>query len=148
LNKQRHIPSANNAPIKGAINEARDSVKILLMKKLAWLIIASYTLLLLQPVMPVLMDVIAHTFWEQQHILTVHEEHGKFHVHQEMVKAGSHNHKHLVESNKYEVIAYLAAPIVTSAIVEHFYVERKIYSCYLCNYLYRPECKDYPPPKA
>ncbi len=118
------------------------------MRKLAWLLIFSYTLLLLNPVMPVLMDLMAHTFWEQQHMLTVHEVNGKFHVHQEVSKAAHHSHKESTNSSKYEVLAYVSQPTTVSNNEPVAYFER---TCYPSLAIYFPSSSslsDYPPPKA
>ena len=37
-----------------------------------------------KPVIPAIADLLAHTFWPYQHINTVHFEHGKYHLHQEL----------------------------------------------------------------
>ena len=83
-------------------------LKKLLMRRLTWLVIFSYTLLILKPAMPVFMDALAHTFWEQQHLLVVHEVHGKFHVHYEMLKASHPSDKDKQASeNKSGIEEYL-----------------------------------------
>ncbi len=43
-----------------------------------------YSFSLIKPVIPLLNDVIAHTFFKMQHLATVHFENGKYHVHQEV----------------------------------------------------------------
>ncbi len=71
----------------------REPLKKKLMRDLAKATLFSYILLVLNPVMPVVADKIAHTFWEKYHLLTVHEINGKFHVHMEMAKAATQSEK-------------------------------------------------------
>jgi hypothetical protein len=39
---------------------------------------------LIKPVMPIVNDVLAHTFYKMQHLASVHLENGKYHVHSEL----------------------------------------------------------------
>jgi hypothetical protein len=43
-----------------------------------------YVFALLKPVMPLVNDIIAHTFYKMQHLATVHYENGKYHLHAEL----------------------------------------------------------------
>lgn len=55
------------------------------MKKIAlYIILFSYTTILLNPVAPYIADMVAHSFYLNQHIATVHYENGKLHVHKEV----------------------------------------------------------------
>ncbi len=50
------------------------------------LLLAVYVLSIFKPLGPLVEDTLAHCFWEMQHIVTVHEEHGHFHMHVEMAE--------------------------------------------------------------
>jgi hypothetical protein len=50
------------------------------------LLLTVYVLSIFKPLGPLVEDTLAHTFWEMQHIVTVHEEHGHFHMHIEMAE--------------------------------------------------------------
>ncbi|HSZ84725.1 MAG TPA: hypothetical protein VK787_01770 [Puia sp.] len=50
-------------------------------KALIYIVLFSYTLIIIRPTVPIIADIIAHTFWYSQHIATVHFENGKYHVH-------------------------------------------------------------------
>lgn len=52
-----------------------------------YLLLAVYAFALVRPILPVVTDVVAHTFFKMQHIATVHVENGKYHVHIELEKA-------------------------------------------------------------
>jgi hypothetical protein len=54
---------------------------IQMKKAVIYIILFSYSLMLLRPTVPFIADIIAHTFWYSQHIATVHVENGKYHVH-------------------------------------------------------------------
>jgi hypothetical protein len=56
-------------------------------KALLYLLIFSYSTMLLKPVLPVISDKIAHIFWYSEHMATVHYEHGQYHVHYELYEA-------------------------------------------------------------
>ena len=53
---------------------------------LSRVLLVAYTLFLLKPVMPVVGDMLAHAFWKNVHIATVHVENGVAHVHYELAK--------------------------------------------------------------
>ena len=63
------------------------------MKATARTLLVAYVLFLLKPAMPVLMDKLAHTFWENVHIAVVHRINGKEHVHYELRKAAAGSEK-------------------------------------------------------
>jgi hypothetical protein len=69
------------------LNCAGEPFRKKLMRDITGLILVCYTLFVLNPVMPIFADILAHTFWEKEHLMTVHKSHGKFHVHFELVKA-------------------------------------------------------------
>ncbi|MCW3084508.1 MAG: hypothetical protein JWP12_1874 [Bacteroidetes bacterium] len=53
-------------------------------KVIVYTFLCIYSFALLKPVMPIVDDVIAHTFYKMQHLATVHFENGKYHVHTEL----------------------------------------------------------------
>ncbi len=56
------------------------------MKQIAlYLILFSYSMVMLKPVSPYISDAVAHIFSYTQHMATVHYENGKMHVHKEIV---------------------------------------------------------------
>ncbi|MBS1685814.1 MAG: hypothetical protein JSS76_13780 [Bacteroidetes bacterium] len=64
--------------------------KAIMMVKASKFILFFYILSVFRPVVPLVSDAIAHTFYEQQHIMQVHEVNGKFHIHDEIGKSLSH----------------------------------------------------------
>lgn len=56
-------------------------------KALLYLLIFSYSTMLLKPVLPAISDKIAHIFWYSEHMATVHYAHGQYHVHMEYTDA-------------------------------------------------------------
>ena len=50
-------------------------------KALIYILLFSYTFMLLRPTVPLIADALAHTFWYSQHMATVHFENGQYHVH-------------------------------------------------------------------
>ena len=57
-------------------------------KTIAIVLICCYSMALLKPLFPLVADFMAHTFWEPEHMATVHYENGQYHVHVEMKNAG------------------------------------------------------------
>jgi len=43
-----------------------------------------YVFALIKPIMPIINDVLAHTFFEKTHLATIHYENGKYHMHLEL----------------------------------------------------------------
>jgi len=56
------------------------------MKKLILhIVLLSYMVVMLKPVLPYVSDLVNHVFFYTQHMATVHYENGKYHVHKEIV---------------------------------------------------------------
>jgi hypothetical protein len=55
------------------------------VKKIAiYILLSFYVFAQLKPVIVVVEDVLAHTFWKMQHMATVHYENGHYHIHTEL----------------------------------------------------------------
>lgn len=61
--------------------------KMKLRRDVAYLTLLSYFLLIFNPVMPIIADKMAHTFWEEYHLITVHGVYGTGHVKAELDKS-------------------------------------------------------------
>lgn len=56
------------------------------MKRIAlYIILFSYSMVMLKPVSPYITDTFEHIFNYTQHMATIHYENGKYHVHKELV---------------------------------------------------------------
>ena len=53
----------------------------------AYYLLLLYTIIVCKPHLPVVRDVLAHTFWAQAHIVEVHHHHGAAHLHYELKEA-------------------------------------------------------------
>lgn len=53
-------------------------------KALVYLMLVVYVFGLIKPAMPLIKDVLAHSFFKTQHMATVHYEHGRYHLHLEL----------------------------------------------------------------
>ena len=58
-----------------------------------YLMLGIYTFGLIKPVMPLVKDIIAHTFFESSHMATVHYENGRYHIHLELKEEVKNNAK-------------------------------------------------------
>jgi hypothetical protein len=53
-------------------------------KGLIYLMLSVYVFGLIKPVMPLVNDVLAHTFFKNSHMATIHYENGRYHMHLEL----------------------------------------------------------------
>jgi hypothetical protein len=121
--------------------------KIVMMGKASRFLLFFYVLSIFQFAVPVLSDMAAHTFWEQKHILTVHEVSGRFHMHQELANNIHQSDKQQSQENKSEIVQYIAAqPLTTDA--PRYTTFISIYRIYS---FFHPDLRqdiDSPPPQA
>ncbi|MBS1595252.1 MAG: hypothetical protein JST90_13130 [Bacteroidetes bacterium] len=108
MNKQ--LPSHPCKPLSRAVYLRRE--KALMMGKLSKFILFFYVLSLLRPAVPMVADFVAHTFYEQEHIMMVHEVKGKFHIHDEIGKKLSHNEQEKGNITSVDMVEYCHAAIV------------------------------------
>ena len=117
-----------------------------MMGKAAKALLFFYVLSMFQFAVPILSDMIAHTFWEQRHILTVHEVDGKFHMHQELAKSIHQSDKQQSQENKCEIPQYIAAKLfVLNDLSHHSFIS--IYRIYSFYYPDLRQDIDSPPPQ-
>jgi hypothetical protein len=74
----------------GAAPLTSEPLRKKLQKDLARLTLFAYVLLVFNPVMPLIADKMAHTFWLEYHLVTVHHVYGDGHLHLEMVNNAKH----------------------------------------------------------
>lgn len=55
----------------------------------AYYLLLLYITVMCKPIIPLVQDVWAHAFYEQEHIATVHHQNGQNHVHYEVAKAAN-----------------------------------------------------------
>jgi hypothetical protein len=125
------------------------SFKKKLMRDAACLVLFSYGLLIFNAFIPIAADAVAHTFWEKEHLLTVHKVNGKYHVHVQIVnnakqsgsdkssgnlKFGSEDYSHLLFTGHYSFA--------------HSLVTKQSHFTYQSDFPVSHPDKDYPPPRA
>jgi len=69
------------------LNGGGETCRKKLMRDVTGLVLLSYTLFVFNPIMPIFADIVAHMFWEKEHLMTVHKFHGKSHVHFDLLNA-------------------------------------------------------------
>lgn len=76
-------------------------------RTLVYALLYVYSFGLLKPIVPVVNDVIAHTFYKLEHMATVHYENGKYHLHAEIASEVPDNGepKSSSAASVYEVLA-------------------------------------------
>ena len=121
-----------------------------LMKFCTRLVMISYALLMLKPVMPILLDNMAHSLWAKQHYRLVHKHGGEEHVHlelQKIVKEDAQDNREAKHKFQSETTPHLAATAPAFQPVKHFH-SRQIYADYACSYPVIYAVPDYPPPRT
>lgn len=115
------------------------------------LLLFAYALFVLKPVMPILIDNLAHTFWKNVHIAVVHKVNGKEHVHYELARAAKDLDKEKsggkVKTETEQSSYLIAAPIPALKAVIAYYIPEKyrVFSSLLPDSFQE---HDYPPPKC
>ena len=133
------------------IRLCQERVGLDLMKFVTRLVMISYASLLLKPVMPILVDNMAHALWAKQHYQVMHKHGGKNHVHKEMQKiakedaGGSSEAKHKVQS---DTTPHLAATSPAYSAGKQAHHSLLIYAEYACSYPVTESLPDYPPPRV
>ncbi len=121
------------------------------IRTVARVLIIAYALFLLKPVMPILLDGLAHTFYKSVHIAVVHRVHGKEHVHYELRKAAAESEKEgLGQKRKLVVedeVGALSGALMIATPTALYALSAKAQSCYLYGRYSTDMSRDYPPPK-
>jgi hypothetical protein len=99
--------------------------------------------------MPVFADIVAHTFWEKEHLLTVHQANGKYHVHFQIRSIEKQSGKDKATGNSKfgsENALHLITNIVYNFSNTH--LTSSYYTICLCNYSFSYVYAHYRPPLA
>ncbi|MBL7702173.1 MAG: hypothetical protein JNM14_07980 [Ferruginibacter sp.] len=120
------------------------------MKKLILhIVLLSYTVVMLKPVLPYVSDFINHILFYKQHMATVHFENGKHHVHKEIVDNTKKDasQKEIPAAKKDNTttdhISFLQKE-PAAALTVNGIIQIPVSTALLHNYL----SGDYPPPRA
>ncbi len=126
------------------------STKQNFFKDIAILTLLSYLLFSFNTCIPLFTDLLAHTFWEKEHLAIEHKLHGKNHTGLEIVKISNETAKEKATGNSKintkdcnHILAFTIKICTTITITE-----TSIYSFYQRQYSAQPINKDYPPPRA
>lgn len=127
-----------------------DNIIIVKLKKIiSYLVLFSYTIIILKPVLPVASDTLAHVFWKLEHISTVHSHDGDDHVHQEIIKTEAQDKQGKTTiPPRYEVSVN---PHLITNISYDFLIVPGIQIHNTSSLLYHPQAsteQDDPPPKV
>lgn len=120
------------------------------MKKIAlYIVLFAYSMVMLKPVEPFIMDAFAHLFYYTQHMATVHYEHSKMHVHYELIDNAKKEapQKEIPASKKDNSTAEhtgLQQKETTAIILMNRIFQLPVPAALRYNYL----PGDYPPPRA
>jgi len=119
------------------------------MRKITlYLFLFTYTMAMFKPVMPYVTDLAAHLLFYQEHMLTVHAHHGKFHVHA-AVTEGAKNDQSDKNSNNLKKDNAVSDHIVNQCgqeTIKKFSL--KYYSLFKIHPTDNSTDHNYPPPKV
>lgn len=113
-------------------------------------LVCVYSFALLKPVMPVVNDVVAHTFFKMQHMATVHYENGKHHLHVELLSGLDEQEKEPARNIPSSIYETLSNHICTQEEeIEVYLFLRKTIIPHTAQHSFNVFIKDpTPPPKA
>lgn len=121
------------------------------MKQFAlYIVLFSYSLLMVKPVMPYVYDAVAHVFFYAKHMATVHYEDGKFHVHKEIVDAKNSSTGNDSTSPNQKKQNTTTEHIITAQRLQGFFINRATaYPIPVSSSLMLGNnIKDFPPPRV
>ena len=100
-----------------------------------------------KPILPLVQDVLAHSFWESKHLATVHHHHGDHHAEEEIAEAEHDEHDEQPVTTKISepVSVHMAAEILCS--FSQPIIHRQKFAVKICNFTSVSLDKHYPPPK-
>jgi len=120
-----------------------------LKRIISYLVLFSYTIIILKPVIPIVSDSVAHIFWKLEHISTVHSHDGDNHVHKEIIKTETQDQSDKTSApSRSEVVLH---PHLITKISYDFSLipEVQIYNAPSFSYYPQASLKmDDPPPKV
>lgn len=125
------------------------SVKKRLMQDFSVLMLISYVFYIFSPYLPIAADIIAHTFWKEEHLQAAHYMHGGNHVGIEIIKLEKRTGRESANSTQKDELESLSH-ISGVDILLDFPTERIIERVYALLNIFTPTiyCDiDYPPPK-
>ena len=114
------------------------------------LVMISYALLMMKPVMPILMDNMAHSLWAKQHYRVAHKHGGEEHVHFELQKIEKEDDRgkgQVRHEWQTDTAPHVAATAPAFNGIRRFY-PRPVYADYACRYPVIYTIPDYPPPRV
>ena len=116
---------------------------------LLYLLIYAYTSIIVKPLLPDISDFLAHTFNYSNHIATVHQHNGKYHVHsehmEEQKKSGGEKSTHFFRDEVFSSEHLVTNNLYDFSIQDRKQIHFAIISPHICSSFLN---KDIPPPKA
>jgi hypothetical protein len=70
------------------------------MQDVSYLVLCSYIFYIFSPYLPLAADLLAHTFWQKEHLQTAHHAHGSNHVGLEIIKLEKRTGKENADNNQ------------------------------------------------
>ena len=126
------------------------SLKRRLVQDLSYLVLVAYAFFIVAPVVPLVADVVAHTFWEKEHLSTAHHQFGEDHVSFELMKAEKQTDKESTTNSQKAGLDDLVHRAESDVIFNLLPVTATKRSYSLFNFSFPVSCSDidYPPPRV
>ncbi len=116
---------------------------------LAYFLLIIYLVATCKPVLPIAADILAHTFWESNHVESVHHQHGSQHVQSEITHAEDNDDN---SQNDSTLKFSEPVPLHLAAILSfdfNFIAFRQSYLPSTSNSIFQTTLdRTYPPPKG
>ena len=101
-----------------------------------------------KPILPLVLDELAHIFWKAKHLSTVHHHHGEHHAQHEVAEA-----EHQENTNQQPAATKTFEPVSIHIVVEILYgnlhptINKQLFAVNIYNVSTVSLDKHYPPPK-
>lgn len=102
-----------------------------------------------KPILPIVQDKLAHTFWAADHLATVHHHHGNHHAEEEIAEA-----EHEESNDKHPATTKISEPVSVHIVVQILYTiphpttSKQRFAVNTYNVSTVSLDKHYPPPKS
>lgn len=130
-------------------NDVDRSFKRKLIHDVSFLLLFSYILLIFSPLVTISADLIAHTFWEKEHLMTVHRDEGKGHVNTELANSAKQAdaNKSSAKPKPSSETDVCLLPLLTKSLIYGSYIVQN-YPSHKFYCTVRDPDKDFRPPRA
>ena len=115
---------------------------------ISYYLLLIYAVALCKPVLPLVNDFLAHTFWQTDHIIKVHTDHGADHVHYEVLDAAKESSDNNKSAVKLSDPVSVHVPINKNYDFFYRVINKRSYPHYINSFPFPAMDLHTPPPKV